>query len=265
MAQPQQVLLAQWTLPDLVRATLCDRKLPLGLRLYDATAIDLDRQPAHAVYDYPCEGLSSLRITAPVGERDYVAELGYYTPEGQWHGLVRSLHQRASITEVTESAHATDAPEAISAPVEPASFPPAPSLPRTPLRVGCQQHLTIDSQQHSYGLDAEQTSSLEQVATTTSLVPGTYLIGIEKGGVSCFGNSQFEPEPWVLVWLHGGQFILHKTGVETTIAWVVLNGYADTLTLDVLEPTQLSALVVDTQVEARLGQISLLILPDADA
>jgi len=249
MALPRQALLAQWTLPDSVGSTLGDRQLPLSLRLYDATAIDLDQQPAHAVYDYPCQGLSSLQITAPAPERDYVAELGYYTPAGQWQGLIRSLHQRA-IAAGQESAAIANAPEPV---------------PAAPLRAGCRHSLIIDSQQHRYPLEATQWSQLEQLASTVSLQPGTYLICIEKGAIGCFGNNQppFEPEPWVVIWLQGGRFIHYPAQAEATASWVILNGYADVLTLDVLALTYLRALVFNTDAAASIGRLSLLILPDA--
>jgi phosphate transport system substrate-binding protein len=61
------------------------------LRLYDVTDIELDQQAAHWMQEYDCRELDpDLHVTIPTDDRDYLVELGYVTPEGNWLKLVRS-------------------------------------------------------------------------------------------------------------------------------------------------------------------------------
>jgi hypothetical protein len=77
---------------------------------------------------------------------------------------------------------------------------------------------------------------LEQAAVSKVLQPGTYVLrlqDVEGGGDRC--------EPVALLWLHGGRFINQDTAMEVNTTWCSLNGYDDTLTLTILEPTTLAA------------------------
>ena len=66
-----------------------------ALRIHDATNLELDYQEAHKTEEYSLQEADQDRhVTVPVPDRDYVAELGYLTPDGQWLRLVRSLHVR---------------------------------------------------------------------------------------------------------------------------------------------------------------------------
>jgi phosphate transport system substrate-binding protein len=65
----------------------------LVLRVYDATNIDLDHQAAHSFRQYPIADDDRDRVlSVPQGDRDYVAEIGYLTPEGRMLPLVRSTY-----------------------------------------------------------------------------------------------------------------------------------------------------------------------------
>jgi phosphate transport system substrate-binding protein len=67
----------------------------MALRIHDATNLELDYQPPHATQEYILEESDPdhhVAIWTP--DRDYVAELGYLTDDGQWLQLVRSLHVR---------------------------------------------------------------------------------------------------------------------------------------------------------------------------
>ncbi len=67
----------------------------LALRIHDATHLELDYQPPHATQEYILPGGDTDRhVPIPVPDRDYVAELGYLTDDGQWLQLVRSLPVR---------------------------------------------------------------------------------------------------------------------------------------------------------------------------
>ncbi|PZU95344.1 MAG: hypothetical protein DCF32_22385, partial [Leptolyngbya sp.] len=67
----------------------------MALRIHDATDLDLDSQPPHATQEYIlADSDPDHHVSIWTADRDYVAELGYLTDEGQWLQLVRSLHVR---------------------------------------------------------------------------------------------------------------------------------------------------------------------------
>ena len=88
---------AYWEVADEHRADLRRQggERPM-VRLYDVTDIaDMDRQVPHRVEEFPCrEGDRDLHIPIAHDDRDYIAELGYYTKEGHWLKLARSKHVR---------------------------------------------------------------------------------------------------------------------------------------------------------------------------
>ena len=101
-AQSYQSVSVRWTLPMTLSNSLqSDNQYQLLIRLLDATCVDLASQPPHAVYHYPCAWpqdaqVQVMGIAVGVGDRDYIAELGYQTADGQWHSLVRSRHVRVA-------------------------------------------------------------------------------------------------------------------------------------------------------------------------
>lgn len=66
----------------------------LKLRLYDVTGINLETQEPHSVAEFDCLESDCDRHVlignATGSERDYVVELGYVAPEGNWLKLARS-------------------------------------------------------------------------------------------------------------------------------------------------------------------------------
>lgn len=67
----------------------------MALRIHDATNLELDYQPPHSTQEYILEeSESDHHVSIWAADRDYVAELGYLTDDGQWLQLVRSLHVR---------------------------------------------------------------------------------------------------------------------------------------------------------------------------
>jgi hypothetical protein len=67
----------------------------LALRVYDADQINLDQQKPHHTDEYVIDENARDRVvTVPRGDRDYVAEIGYLTLEGQFLSLGRSLHAK---------------------------------------------------------------------------------------------------------------------------------------------------------------------------
>ncbi|MFQ4142645.1 extracellular solute-binding protein [Chlorogloeopsis sp. ULAP02] len=65
----------------------------LMLRVHDVTNLDIDNQQAHSTQEYRCdEHDQDKHISIPVSDRDYIAEIGYYTDENRWLRIIRSFH-----------------------------------------------------------------------------------------------------------------------------------------------------------------------------
>jgi phosphate transport system substrate-binding protein len=78
--------------------------LYLVLRIYDANQINLDYQPPHSVIELICDDDARDRIVeVPLGDRDYVAELGYLTTDHRFLSLGRSLHAHIPRTVMANS------------------------------------------------------------------------------------------------------------------------------------------------------------------
>ncbi len=123
--------------------------------------------------------------------------------------------------------------------------------------------LTIDSRKNCYVIDEGRMKALQTTANSTTLDPGTYIIRINKGAFSYWeDNQQFNPEPWVLLWVYGGRFTNKNTGVEVGCTWVSLNGYDDVFIVDVAETTTVCGLFLDTYEKDNTGKITLSILKD---
>jgi uncharacterized protein len=94
LARDPQWGYAYWDLPNAAKQTQRDQGgVRLALRLYDVThpggAAPL-AQP-HSTQQYEIDELAqNWYLPIPVGDRDYVAELGYLTVDDQWLSLVRS-------------------------------------------------------------------------------------------------------------------------------------------------------------------------------
>lgn len=122
--------------------------------------------------------------------------------------------------------------------------------------------LVVDSREHCYVLDEQRLSTLQSTANSTRLEPGTYVIRIEKGAFKYWpDNQQFLPEPWVMLWIYGGKVVNKKTNVAVGATWSSLNGYSDTLILDVLEATTLCGLFLNTDTD-HAGSVTLSIMKD---
>jgi phosphate transport system substrate-binding protein len=77
-----------------------------ALRVHDATNLDIDIQQPHATQDFFCdENAFDKHIVIPICDkqsltsrayRDYIAEVGYYTPDNRWVRIIRSFHVRVN-------------------------------------------------------------------------------------------------------------------------------------------------------------------------
>ncbi|NJL48438.1 MAG: DUF4912 domain-containing protein [Leptolyngbyaceae cyanobacterium SM2_5_2] len=119
------------------------------------------------------------------------------------------------------------------------------------------QTLTLHSRHHAVLLDAGQMQHLqEHVAVGYSLDPGSYIVRIKEGAFS-YGDPSQPGEPLVMLWIYGGKVTNLKTEVSVDATWSTLNGYADTLSLEVDEPAQMRAFFIDTFPENNLGEVVL--------
>jgi hypothetical protein len=276
-------LRVQWSVSDQqLDALSALGNLPLNMRIYDVTGIDLNYQPAHQMERHTLnENSTELVLTVPHYNRDYLAELGYETTDGEWHQLGRSLHVYVPEPEPAQSPDLPHPPKeeepsesaAAAAIMPPGDAKPAPAPLPLFNPATRQQLLTVNSQNHSYLLNEEQMAALQSTAQTTTLDPGSYLITIEDSSVKDDPESSaLFGEPMVMLWLYGGRFINKQTNVETTATWASLNGLGDVLNVDVIEPMTLSALFFDVphadqpghsdQTDNQLSQTTLLILKD---
>lgn len=118
--------------------------------------------------------------------------------------------------------------------------------------------LTVHSKRNCFFLDADLLRRIQQeTAVSTTLEPGTNVIKIRSGRFNYEAASGHHGEPVVLLWIYGGKVINKKTNVEVSATWSSLNGYDDTLTLEVVQPATLCAFFFDTYLEDNEGEILL--------
>jgi hypothetical protein len=118
--------------------------------------------------------------------------------------------------------------------------------------------LKVHSKNNCFVLTPEQMARIQtEIAVTARLEPGINIIKIRDGGFNYRAGSGHTGEALVLLWIYGGRVINQKTNVEVVATWSSLNGYDDTLTLDVKEPATLCAFFFDTHLEDNNGEILL--------
>ncbi|ARV58605.1 hypothetical protein BZZ01_08115 [Nostocales cyanobacterium HT-58-2] len=183
-----------------------------------------------------------IRIDTTTGKGTLVATTD---PIGRWAGI--SVYEPATVvtTEITsevksdEKLHETKAIKEESVSI-----------------------LTIDTKNNCYVINADQMNNLQQnVATSFTFEKGTFDIRI-TGGRYSYAKTQTQGEPFVLLWIYGidgSTFINKNTGFEVGATWTTLNGYNDTLKLEVKERAVLNALFFDVNNNDNSGLIDLLI------
>ncbi|MDX2231870.1 MAG: DUF4912 domain-containing protein [Leptolyngbyaceae cyanobacterium bins.349] len=87
---------AYWEVADAYKQALREQGgRRLMLRVHDATNLDIDYEPPHSTQTYVChEADQDKHVVIPVSDRDYIAELGYFTDDNRWLRLIRSFHVR---------------------------------------------------------------------------------------------------------------------------------------------------------------------------
>jgi len=87
---------AYWEVSEPYKQTLREQGgRRMMLRIHDATNLDIDYQTPHSTQTYVCnESDQDKHVVIPVSDRDYIAELGYFTDDNRWLRLIRSFHVR---------------------------------------------------------------------------------------------------------------------------------------------------------------------------
>lgn len=266
-----------WEVSDSVREKMQQRYgKQLMIRLYDVTDFNSGyKNPPPKHFDCN-ETTQDLRVSIPVDDRDYIAELGYLTPEGNWLKIAQSTPVRVPACppeNCSAECHASlDAAQSIPVGVSPIAAHSSAnsqlqqsvageaatsmSAPEQTSRLELYEELDVDSRKHCFHLDpATMVKIQKQISVSRELQPGTYSIKLKSGAFDCRIEPGRHGEPLVLLWLYGGQVINHKTGIEVGSTWSSLNGYDDTLTLDVREPATLCAFFIDTHIEDNEGEV----------
>lgn len=120
--------------------------------------------------------------------------------------------------------------------------------------------LKVHSQQHCCLLSSEQMKMIEETSVSTTLEIGTNIVKIREGVFNYRSGSGHPGEAVVLLWIYGGKMINQKTEVEVGSTWSTLNGYDDSLILEVIEPVTLCAFFFDTHPDDNEGEILLSIV-----
>jgi hypothetical protein len=189
-----------------------------------------------------------IRIDTTTGKGTLVAKTD---PVGRWAGI--TLYEPAVVV-TTKSTLEVNSDETL----EKAKV----SQEIKAIREEGMSILTIDTKNNCYVINAEQMNHLQQnVATTFTFEKGNFEIRISDGRYK-YAHSKTEGEPFVLLWIYaveGSTFINQNTGFEVGATWTTLNGYNDSLKLEVKRRTVLNALFFDVNNNDNSGSIDLLI------
>lgn len=85
---------AYWEVADAYKQALRDRGgRKLTLQIHDVTDIDIDYNPPRSTQTYACSEMEQDKhVSIPIPDRDYIADLGYFTDDNRWLRLIRSVH-----------------------------------------------------------------------------------------------------------------------------------------------------------------------------
>ncbi|NEQ52902.1 MAG: hypothetical protein F6K11_22640 [Leptolyngbya sp. SIO3F4] len=122
---------------------------------------------------------------------------------------------------------------------------------------GVVTDIKVHSQHNCYRLSPEQMNAIQDNGVSIDLPVGTNVVKLLEGDTPYTTGIGAKAEPWVLLWIYGGKVINRKTKVEVVATWASLNGYDDSLTMDVIEPATLCALLFDTSTGNHSGELTL--------
>lgn len=117
--------------------------------------------------------------------------------------------------------------------------------------------LKVHSQHNCYRLSPDQMNAIQDNGVSVTLKPGTNVVKLRESDVSYTTGTGSKAEPWVLLWIYGGKVINRKSNVEVVATWASLNGYGDSLVMDVIESATLCAFLFDTNTGNHSGELTL--------
>ncbi len=265
------IVKASWDLPQAdIDAVKQQGGTQLQLRVYDVTEVDLHTQDLDTIQQFDCdESTQEIRVSVPRGDRNYASAIGYVAAEDQWFPLccsddvyvpasppldVEALEINAGLGATAIAMGSTEAVNGSNTEIAEVSSD-AQMQPG-----GCEiQHLRVHSRHHCLLLDQGKMTALQEVAVKHILEPGLQIIRI-KAGTFGYGDNDSSREPFVLLWIYGGKVINKKTNIPTESTWSTLNGYDETLTLEVLETSTLCAFFLDTNPDDNYGELTLSVI-----
>jgi predicted nucleic acid-binding Zn-ribbon protein len=117
---------------------------------------------------------------------------------------------------------------------------------------------TVHSQRNCLYIEPAAMGQLQQeISAARVLQPGTYTITLKSGTFDYQTESGHQGEPLVLLWIYDGKVVNRATGVEVSATWSSLNGYGDSMTLEVREPARLCGFFFDTYLEDNEGAVTV--------
>lgn len=272
-----------WEVPEQVKARAkAEGGKSYQLRIHDATDIDIKQQPPHSTLTYVVDESDCDRfVPLPETNRDYIADIGYRGDDNSWLSLACSEPVR--IDRILGQDSETDISPALglmgsgaigagtgvlggktgsNLDAENAQNGGLVSATVTPVQHQCAiQTVKVHSRNNALRLDQGQMNYIQDsVSVRHPLEQGLYILRIRDGIFNYDGDDTHPGEPFVLLWIYGGKVVNQKTGVPVSATWSTLNGYADTLTLDVKEPAQVCAFFIDTFGDDNLGEVALSVI-----
>lgn len=125
------------------------------------------------------------------------------------------------------------------------------------MNAGTVTDLKVHSRHNCYRLSPEQMNAIQDRGVSVNLSPGTRVIKLLKNDTPYTTGTGARAEPWVLLWIYGGKVVNSQTNVEVVATWASLNGYTDSLTIEVIEPATLCAFLFDTSTGNHSGELTL--------
>ena len=239
------------------------------LRIIDVTDVDINSHKAQNIQQYDCDE-SSQKQEIPINFNslryvDYLAEIGYVTNNLEWLSIARSHPLRIPVLTQIDSVNAPRrivpgvialGEDVISQLSESKEETTTEKSNITPGK--CEiKHLTVHSRKNCYLLNDEQMRELQETAVSKTLEPGIYIVRIKSGTFGYASNVSPSGEPFVLLWIYGGKMKNKKTKIPVKQTWSTLNGYNETLTLEVLETVTLCAFFFDSYPDDNEGELTI--------
>ena len=259
-----------------------DGKAYISLIGYDKKKLlascDLDIGEVNIIGDISFPGLASMEFVGDVlygvtgnffnlGEDGQLIRIDTTTGKGTLVSMTEPVGRWAGISVYAPVGATTEKPQTTTPQVASATSTTAGQTQKVVSITDIQKEkgmslLTIDTKNNCYVIDADGMNHLQQnVASSFTLDEGSYDIRISSGAYK-YAQAKTEGEPFVLLWIYGvdgSTFVNQNTGFETGATWTTLNGYRDTLKIEIKQQAVLCGLFFDVNNTENSGSVQLLI------